>query len=52
MKIEFYFSNGYSNSARIEVFEYPDDITDDEIDEAFSDWVNNHSDMGWRKLDE
>lgn len=46
-KIHFYLSIGYPTAKHEEIVEYDDNVTDDEINSDFSDWVNNYLDMEW-----
>ena len=50
-KVEFFFSNG-ERTVKRDVFEYDDDVTDEEIDSHLKDWVNNYIDAGWYDLEE
>lgn len=51
MKVEFAVSAGL-NFKVIEVLEFDDDATDDEIRIHYDDWLFSQIDGGWNKLDE
>lgn len=40
-------SIGLVRCQREEIVEFEDDATDDEIQEYYEEWVNNHLDGGW-----
>jgi len=51
-KYEFTLSIGFGPSARRrETFEFDDDITESELDEAWKDWSWNYIDGGFREID-
>jgi len=51
-KYKFYFSTGYVNCAREEIMEFEDDATEEEVKEAFMDWLWERSDANWWEIDE
>ena len=50
MKVEFTLSTGFAAARRIEIFDYDDDVTDEELDEDWKDWIWNYIDGGPRRL--
>ena len=50
-KIRFYLNSGYVGAQREEIFEFEDDVTMDEIQEAFDTWLTNF-DMGWLEVED
>lgn len=52
MLVEFYVSTNYVRCAYKEIVEFEDNATDEEIDETFNDWVNEHCDRGWCKVED
>ena len=52
MKLKFRVSTGYVGSDYEQIIEYPDDITNEEIEEDFNVWVWEHIDCGWVKVNE
>lgn len=51
MKVEFSVSMGL-HSKETEVVEYDDDVTDEELDEEWSNWTVSHVNGYWKKLEE
>lgn len=51
MKVEFAVSAGLDFKV-VEIFEFDDDTTDDEIRIHYDDWLFSNIDGGWGKLDE
>lgn len=50
-KIEFKIDKGYPWGEKTEIFEFDDDdITDDEIQEQFVDWVLSNTVCEWRDV--
>jgi hypothetical protein len=47
-RIHFSLSIGYPTAKHEDVFEFEDDITDAELDEAYQEWCQNYLDGGWR----
>lgn len=50
-KIKFYLSIGYAGADYDEIMEFPDNMTDEEIDECFHEWVNGYIDAEWYKVE-
>ena len=50
MKVKFTINMG--RESHQEIVEYEDDVTEDELQEYWTDWTANYIDGGWRKLDE
>jgi len=51
MKVRFTLSIGYPGAKHVDEMEFPDDTTDDEIDEEYQGWCSNYLDGSWEKLD-
>ena len=51
-KIKFYIGIGLVTCDREEIFEFPDDVTYGEIDEALKEWVWNYLDVGYEELED
>ena len=51
MKVEFAVNMGWNNK-QIEIVEYDDDITDEELDAEWSTWSANYIDGHWKRIDE
>ena len=50
IKIRFHIAlNNIYGSGVEEVFEYPDDVTDEELEKDFTEWVWEEIDAGWNK---
>jgi hypothetical protein len=50
-KVTFYVDSGYVGGAREEEFEFNDNITDDEIDKQFDEWLCGNGYAGWHEED-
>lgn len=51
-KIKFYLSIGLADARQEEEVEFPDDTTEQEINEFLEEWAADFIDMGYRELDE
>jgi len=51
-KYKFTLSIGISNSKQEDVFEFDDDVTKEELEEWYIDWMNNNLDGGWHEVEE
>ena len=49
MKVTFYYGIGFANANRKETFEYPESVTDEELEADFDDWSCNFIDSGYYK---
>lgn len=49
-KVKFTLSIGIVGAKQEETFEYDDDVSEDEIDDDYSDWVSNYIDGGWNDV--
>jgi len=49
-KIEFYLGIGYVGAEHREVITYKDGVSDDEIEEDFTAWVEGFIDAGWQEI--
>lgn len=49
MLVKFVLSIGYPIAKQEDELEFPDDITDEQLDEALQDWQNNFIDSYWEK---
>ena len=49
MKVLFTLSIGFPNAKQSEVVDLDDDLTDDEIGDAYLEWRNDYLDGGWTK---
>lgn len=49
MKVIFSFTNGQVNGTKQKEVEFDDNTTDDEIEEAFNDWLHSTSEATWWK---
>jgi hypothetical protein len=47
MKVTFYYGIGFANASHEETFDYEDDVTDQELQQDFDDWVSNFVDGGF-----
>ena len=52
MEVTFTLSIGFPTAKRVEVIEFDDDITEEELEEAWQDWANGYIDGGWLKNEE
>jgi len=50
-QIRFYLDSGYVGAKKEEIVEFDDDVTMDEIQEAFDLWLGNF-DMGWHEVED
>jgi hypothetical protein len=50
-KIEFTISLGLVGCKRNEVIEFDDDTTDEEIQQAYTDWMYDQIDGGWEDIE-
>jgi len=46
-RIHFHIGTGYAGADYDEIFEFEDDVTDKEIDEAFREWESNCINAEW-----
>lgn len=51
IKVKVWINTGFAGAKHQDVFEFDDDVTDDEIDEEVKDWLFNKIEYGWVKLD-
>jgi hypothetical protein len=52
MKVKFTLSIGFAGGKHASVEEFDDDITDEELDEAYQEWCTNYLNGGWVRLEE
>ncbi len=52
MKVKFYLGIGHPTATHCETFEFPDDYTDEDIEESLEDWASNYIDMGYTILED
>jgi hypothetical protein len=50
-RIRFFLDVGMQGAKQEEIVEFDDDATDEEIKEAFTDWMSNF-DSGWHEVDD
>lgn len=50
IKVLFTLSIGFAQAKEAEIVELDENYTDEEIEEAYQMWCNNHLDGGWTKL--
>ena len=50
MKVEFNLSKGW-NDVLSEVVEYEDDVTDEQLDEDYVQWLCENTDGYWSRVD-
>lgn len=48
--VRFTLSIGYSGCEHVDTQEFEDDVTDEELDEAWQEWSSNYIDGGWHKV--
>jgi len=51
MKVEFYVGMNLVKCKQTTTLEVDDDTSDDEISEMLNDWMWNHIDIGWEKIE-
>jgi hypothetical protein len=51
-RVEFTLNIGFSGAECIEVMEYDDDVTQEEIDQDWQEWIWNHIDGGPRVMED
>lgn len=51
-KIKFTISIGLVGCRREDTFEFDDDTTDEEIQQAYTDWMYEQIDGGWEEVEE
>lgn len=51
-KIKFYLGTGFAGASHEEIFEYPDEATDEEISGEFEAWKENYLDASWWEVDD
>lgn len=53
-RVKFWMNCGYVNTTEYEVMEFPDDITEDEIESEVEMWFwdNFGGGFGWEEIDE
>ena len=49
-RYEFTLSIGFAGAVRREVFEYEDDVTEDDLEVDYIEWRNNYLDGGWHEV--
>lgn len=50
-KFEFCVSTDKADSEVKSIAEFDDDITDEEIEDAYEDWMWEHIDTGWVEIE-
>lgn len=51
-KVKFYLGTGFAGVAHEEIIEFDDNVTDEEIQEAFYDWYEDKLDPSWWYIEE
>jgi hypothetical protein len=51
VNVRFYFDSGFAGETNEEIMEFPAGVSTAEIDEEFSEWLNNF-DKGWHFVSE
>lgn len=46
-KIRFYLSIGFATAKHVEDFEFPDDVSDEEIEEEYQEWADDYIEKEW-----
>lgn len=46
-KIKFYLGTDFAGCSHKEVFEFEDDVTEEEILNSLEDWKDSHLDCSW-----
>ena len=49
--IKFYASLGYCNADEEDIIKYENDITNQEIEDDWKEWINGVLDSGWYEVD-
>lgn len=49
-RIKFCFESGQFQGDRYAVYEFPDDVSDKEIEDVLNDWAANHSRECWKSF--
>lgn len=49
-RVEFTLSIGFVTGKHRKVMEFDDDITDEEIEQEYNEWMWNYIDGGWRVI--
>lgn len=52
MKVRFKLSIGFPSAVRSEIMEYPDNVTDEELDEDWLEWAHSYINGGPTRLEE
>ncbi len=52
MKVEFYVQMNIVGTTRTEIIEVDDNTSEETLDEILVEWINNHIDCGWKRIDE
>lgn len=50
MRVKFTLSIGFATAKQQEIVEFDDDVSENEIEEAYEEWVSNFRDGGWEIL--
>lgn len=51
-KIKFYLDTGFAGCSHEEVFEYEDNVSEEEINEDFEMWKNDRLDASWWEVED
>lgn len=51
-KVKVWINTGFAGAKHQDVFEYDDDVTDEEINADVMDWVFNKIEYGWCPVEE
>lgn len=51
MKVEFYAAMGYAGCKIKETVEYENDVSDDELQEDFEEWLSGKIDSGFYRIE-
>lgn len=49
-KIKFRLSIGYRDAVQEDVFEFDDDITEEELEDELKEWANNYIELSLEEL--
>ena len=51
-KVKFYLGTGFSGAVHQEIMEFEDGTTDEEVNEEYEQWKNDHLDASWWDVEE
>lgn len=51
-KIKFSIGIGYFGCTQERVYEYPDNVTEEQLEDDFKDWVYDHLDAWYEEVNE